>query len=363
MKKILYIGRFELPDKEATANRVVANAKLLRELGYEVTLAGWSDEVSVKDGWKEQSFFGFRCYEKHKAKTSYEKFKMFSDATPELELLGQEKYDIVIAYDFPAVSLKKIMCYCQRKGIRVICDVSEWYTNKNKNPLFRLVRMYDSYLRMKVLHKKADGLIVISRYLQNYYKDCKTVLIPPLVDINDPKWQGVTKSNDGVCKLVYAGWPSKTKERLDIIVNAVSQYVGKAELNIYGIDEQKYRSMYDFDGSIAENIHFHGRVSHLETVEAVKSAHFSVIIRENCRKNDAGFPSKMVESIASGTPVIITDISNVKDYIGDGNNGFIVSSAEFGEQLAEIIEKRCEVKVAREVFDYHNFIDEMKQIL
>lgn len=363
MKKILYIGRFELPDKEATANRVVANAKLLRELGYEVTLAGWSDEVSVKDGWKEQSFFGFRCYEKHKAKTSYEKFKMFSDATPELELLKLEKYDIVIAYDFPAVALKKIMCYCQRKGIRVICDVSEWYTNKNKNPLFRLVRMYDSYLRMKVLHKKADGLIVISRYLQNYYKDCKTALIPPLVDISDTKWQEVSKSNDGICKLVYAGWPSKTKERLDIIVNAVSGHIGKAELNIYGIDEQKYRSMYDVDGSIAENIHFHGRVSHLETVEAVKSAHFSVIIRENCRKNDAGFPSKMVESIACGTPVIITDISNVKDYVGDGNNGFIVSSVEFSQQLAEIVEKQCEVKVQKDVFDYHNFIDEMKQIL
>lgn len=359
MPKILYIGRFELPDKEATANRVVANAKLLRELGYEVTLAGWSDEVSVKDGWKEQSFFGFRCYEKHKAKTSYEKFKMFSDATPELELLSKEKYDIVIAYDFPAVALKKIMHYCKRNGIRVICDVSEWYTNKNKNPLFRLVRMYDSYLRMKVLHKKADGLIVISRYLQNYYKDCKTVLIPPLVDINDPKWQGATKSDDGVCKLVYAGWPSKTKERLDVIVNAVSQYIGKAELNIYGIDEQKYRNMYDYDGSIAENIHFHGRVSHLETVEAVKSAHFSVIIRENCRKNDAGFPSKLVESISCGTAVLTTDISNVKDYVHDGTNGYIVDINSLKDDLMQVVKNKSCVTVNCDEFDYHIYKEAM----
>ena len=50
--KILYIGRFELPDKEATANRVVANAKLLRDLGHEVVLAGWSTEVEFSEIWK-----------------------------------------------------------------------------------------------------------------------------------------------------------------------------------------------------------------------------------------------------------------------------------------------------------------------
>lgn len=38
--KILYIGGFELPDKNAAAQRVVSNAKLCRDLGYEVTLIG-----------------------------------------------------------------------------------------------------------------------------------------------------------------------------------------------------------------------------------------------------------------------------------------------------------------------------------
>ena len=35
-KTILYIGGFELPDKNAAAHRVVANGKALRELGYSV---------------------------------------------------------------------------------------------------------------------------------------------------------------------------------------------------------------------------------------------------------------------------------------------------------------------------------------
>ena len=33
---IIYIGGFELPDKNAAAHRVLNNAKIIRELGYEV---------------------------------------------------------------------------------------------------------------------------------------------------------------------------------------------------------------------------------------------------------------------------------------------------------------------------------------
>ena len=40
MKKetVLYIGGFQLPEKNAAALRVVANAKILRELGYRVVV-------------------------------------------------------------------------------------------------------------------------------------------------------------------------------------------------------------------------------------------------------------------------------------------------------------------------------------
>ena len=35
-KKILYIGGFELPDKNAAAQRVVGNSYILKNLGYEI---------------------------------------------------------------------------------------------------------------------------------------------------------------------------------------------------------------------------------------------------------------------------------------------------------------------------------------
>ena len=108
-------------------------------MGYEVVLAGWSEEASSSE-WIKKEFFGFECYEKKKAKTSYEKFKMFADASAELELLKSNRFDILIAYDFPAVALKKIMKYCAKHRILIVCDISEWYTNSNRYFIFRLVR-------------------------------------------------------------------------------------------------------------------------------------------------------------------------------------------------------------------------------
>ncbi len=368
MPKILYIGRFELPDKEATANRVVANAKLLRELGYNVTLAGWSDEVSVKDGWKEQSFFGFRCFEKHKAKTSYQKYIMFSDASPELSLLRNEKFDTVIAYDFPAVAFKKLLMYCRKHNIKCYGDISEWYTNKNKNPLFRIVRAYDSYLRMKVLNKKTDGLIVISRYLENYYSEQKTVLIPPLVDKSDVKWEKVSQTERTVeTSFIYAGWPSKTKERLDVLVSAVEEISAEHDikLDIYGVTEQQFRSIYQIDDckEISKAVCFHGRVTHIETIDAVKKADYAMIIRQSNRKNNAGFPSKLVESISCGTAVLTTDISNVKDYVHEGTNGYIVNINSLKDDMVQAIKNKSCVTVNSDEFDYHIYTEAVSTFL
>lgn len=366
MAKILYIGRFELPDKEATANRVVANAKLLRELGHEVILAGWSGDVSAHEGWKTVECYDFESYEKHKAKTSYEKYCMFSDAAPELALLKKRCPDVLIAYDFPAVALGKLMKYCKKHSIKCICDVSEWYTNKNKNPLFRIVRAYDSYKRMCVFHKKADGLIVISKYLHKYYSEQTTVLVPPLVDIYDTKWDISASRDESVCRLAYVGWPSRTKERLDMVVDAVSTLSAElpVKLDIYGVSEAQYRDIYKTDNEkICDSITFYGRVPHLEALKAVKKADYSLVIRESNRKNDAGFPSKLVECISCGTAVLTTNISNVGDYVGNGKNGYIISIDNLTDEIRQAVLNRKSIVVEKQLFDYRNFVEPVSSFL
>ena len=44
---ILYVGGFEMPDKNAAAHRVISNAKVLNELGYRVIFVGITHEDEV----------------------------------------------------------------------------------------------------------------------------------------------------------------------------------------------------------------------------------------------------------------------------------------------------------------------------
>ena len=46
---ILYVGNFELPDHGASANRVVSNAKLFNQLGYQTALLGVTRDASCRE--------------------------------------------------------------------------------------------------------------------------------------------------------------------------------------------------------------------------------------------------------------------------------------------------------------------------
>ena len=63
-KTIIYIGGFELPDKNAAAHRVINNGKAFRELGYNVIFIDASKERNYSNNIlrTRQDFFGFETY-------------------------------------------------------------------------------------------------------------------------------------------------------------------------------------------------------------------------------------------------------------------------------------------------------------
>ena len=60
-KRILYIGGFELPDKNAAAQRVIGIAKSLRDSGYKVRFVNALKEYSGEPHKTE--YFGFSTFE------------------------------------------------------------------------------------------------------------------------------------------------------------------------------------------------------------------------------------------------------------------------------------------------------------
>lgn len=354
MEKILYVGGFVLPDKNAAAQRVVSIAKGLYAIGHEVLFLNYS-EISAGNTWKE--YFGFQCYETMKQS----KYRQLTDITDVKRIIVEKQITSVIAYNYPATALYRLIRYCMTNEVKCYADVTEWYVAAGK-PIFRLIKTIDTEIRMRILHPHMDGVIAISEYLYRYYcEKVKTVKIPPTVDLSEEKWESRAEAElDDKTVIVYAGSPSFQKERLDLILDAAEFVAVKNRLVlcIIGITQKQYMQIYGkpYTGTCAK---FLGKLNHIETIQNIKSADWTIAIRENNKVVRAGFPTKVVESISCGTPVIANHFSNLEDYLNE-RNSFLCDCAS----ISDALQFACNThfRTCCETFKFENFTNQLNDL-
>jgi len=372
-KRILYVGGFQLPDINAAAHRVLGIGKSLRDAGYIVEYLDVSDrytDSTLSSAWECQ---GFTVYSQRHSSTMLQRIRYSTYPLHPIEVLNKHQdWFAVIAYNFPAVALYVLRKECRKRKIKIISDSTEWYAFEPKT-LTGFLNYLDSELRMRVVQKRLNGIITISQYLENYYKNyLPTILIPPTIDYCDPKWHLVKEKEsvkDGIIRLIYAGSPSKTKESLSDTISAVSKLGPAVQFQIIGLDINQYIKLYDkeideFDRlEHKENIEFIGRVSHEEALKRLEMADFTLIIRPQNKTNRAGFPTKFVEAVTAGTKIIATDISDLKKYAL--TSVYIVNKIS-REEIGRIIEQASVSRddaSDREIFDYRKYTGSIKSFL
>lgn len=335
-----------MPDKNAAALRVMANAKAFRECGYKVVFLNALKENAPKVAlWKK--YEGFNCYEyKRESQKEY-----LLQCKRVISIIEECNAKMVVAYNYPAIALNKIRKYCEKNSVKCIADVTEWYVPTG-NIFFRLIKGFDTEFRMRYVHPRMDGIIAISDYLYQYYKDkVNTIKVPPLVDLDEAKWKvSFEKKHEGI-RLIYAGSPSAQKEKLNVIVDVVEKHDSsvQAHLDVVGITEEQFNAMYRcrYKGNKCS---FWGRVSNTQVIKMTMEADWAIILRENNKVVKAGFPTKVVESISCGTPVIVNKFSNIEDYL-DENNSIIIKDLDgLFEEIRKIDKKNNNID--RTVFEY-----------
>lgn len=354
MRKILYIGGFKLPDKNAAAHRVINTAKIMKLLGHEVIFFNLDDNCGVG---REKNYLGFKCIEEKKnSEIDYVVF-----AKQVISIINETCPDVVIAYNYPSFALRKVKHYCGKHSIKCVADITEWY-EPHGSLIHKIVMMIDTEYRMNHVLYQMDGIIAISKFLYTKYKKSNnTICIPPLVDIEEEKWKYKKHKDAGIIKFVYAGVPCKSKERLDLIVKAIANVskIKNVKLVIIGVTREQYKKIYSDESAVDSCIDFKGYINHEETIRTIIDSDWSIIIRENNRLVKAGFPTKLAETIACGTPVIINEFSNVFDYI-DESNGIRISDNNIEKALLEACDKN--VTPDRLIFDYRLYTEDIKKM-
>lgn len=359
MANILYVGFYTLPDKEAAANRVINNAKALRKAGNEVFFLDEQEACTYDFPENEHNVLGFRTWSVQRPSNFRGLLKKMTSIKNVVMLIEKiNDIDAVIVYNYPSIAMFKLTNYCKKKNIKIASDCTEWYSGKDYRFPMNILSACDSFLRMRCIQKKLDGIIAISKFLCNYYKKCENVIfVPPLVDKEDEIWRQERYEFDKQkLNLVYTGNLGKSKEIFLPIIKALEESVNKNNivLRIVGATKEQFLELCpDAAEKLNDSILFYGRVSHAESLKILLSSDYMVFLREKNRVTMAGFSTKFVEAVSCGTSVITNNTGDLKEYIQKLDCGYILENVI---DLKSIFDKNItEMKKKNNLYDMNLF--------
>lgn len=334
---IIYLGCFRLPNYDAAAPRVLNNARTMQLCGHQVSFISWGgkyrDSDLCKDGKCRIDGMEYVITDELDPKGSlYSKMMQLlhrGDKTLAILESMDVKPDLIVMYNADYGWTKRMLKYCNKYNIKIANDITEWYDNNELHFWDILPYRYN----MTRLQRKVKNKICISSFLDKYYKESNNLLLPPLCDHSEAKWNATIEDDrikpfDGIT-LIYAGKPAK-KDCVHTVINVVNKMVQEGKpirFMILGITREIYLERYSVvldSKELHENILFLGSVSQDLIPAYYRNADFMVLLREANRKNMAGFPTKFAESMSAGVPVIANTTSDLGSYIINGKTGFVV---------------------------------------
>lgn len=334
--KAVIVTYNKFPNGDAGSTRDFMFARMLKEKQFDVLVIG----MGISMG-KEKKFYEGIEYTslRTKSKNTYSKLMSFIQyGWTLINYLGKysqkEKIDILWIVGLPIHAALMLKSFAKRSKIILVHDSVEWYSPNQ----FSLGVLSPSFISKEINNRfiidKSFIVIAISKYLEKYYSDrsIRTIRIPVVMDMREvtlsiPKVDTSTK-----IKIMYAGSPGK-KDFLGYILEGVclltDEQLEKLEFTIMGIEESRinelFRNRISDLSRIKKSLFILGKVPREVVLDNLKLSDFSVLLRSSKQRYaKAGFPTKVVESLLVGTPIILNLTSDLSDYITDGENGIVV---------------------------------------
>lgn len=376
---VIFITNSFFPYGQAYSQRALNLSRIFRECGYNVKIIA----DCTKEKRNEGTFDGFPYLI---AGDNSKKGRYFYNKINSVKLLKKsletDNVKAVLisggAYD----RFNAVRAICTKKGVPLILETCEWY-DVSSFKLGKADMRFNQFTHcIEKAFFNADAFITISRLLQEHFeKSGKPVIrIPTVIDCGDFSYS--EKTNNSKINLIHAGTAvgKQHKELFREIMLAISEY-GKDspfEYKIFGSDKSTVLENIGNDTALLDKVSdcvtIVGKIPQKEMLERYCEADFSIFVRPDRRSSHAGFPTKLAESLAAGTPVITNNTGDIGLYLKDGENGFLLKDGtqkSVKDVLDKLIQNRNSFeqmrsnarRTAQEEFSYMTYKESVNSLM
>lgn len=340
--RVAYLGNFPFPGATAATHRVRGVAEALAIAGHEVTI------VPLVEGEPTDG-------ESAHVDTSIARRAVSGTMTNAAELLlggrravawlrgHRHDFDVALVYGTPAALLARYAWAVRRDRAALpplMLDVVEWYDYSSRpGGRFGPFALEHS-VAMNFIATRADSVMCISTFLAEHFAEHgrPVAVVPPLFGTAPTPPAVWTGLDPGRTQIGYAGSPgAKDGSGLANLVAAAAvlpdSLRSRVQVQIAGLTEAQGSALLrsqlrGFEHDVSDIVRWHGRLPASGAQALVAACDFTYLQRPRARYAMAGFPTKVVESLVLGTPVIVNATSDLATYVTDGENGVLMDQPD-----------------------------------
>lgn len=365
--RIVFVSSGQYPEGGAATNRHLAYAKGLTELGHDVEFVlinrqKWPENIITIDKIRF-----YNCYVKYsglnipKINNALSLIKTIKKARITIKNIASENSNIrLVLLDASSFTLSPILSTAKNLGLKVFHERTEYpFVVSSKT----LIGRFNLYIYLKCIVHKFDGIYVINKALERYFCNLTQDKIP-LKIINmivDPKRFGCKEKgeNDNKFKMItYCGGLDGEKDGVPILIESFSQISDEFpsfRLQLIGsLANKKTRSNLTSlvnSLNIEGKVIFTGSMQRQEIPKALCNSSLLALARPSNKQAEGGFPTKLGEYLATGNPVVVTEVGEIGVFLKDKQNAYVAqpdSPEKFASKLREAILDNSSHEIALE---------------
>lgn len=273
---------------------------------------------------------------------------LFIKAAREIHRLFNPKHkNILFVYDHPSMDNIFTVLLARRLGFKIVFDIIEdadHQKNIANDWRHRIKTYFNQYLTTRST-KIADGLVVISSALEDKFRRLTHGHLPlhlRLISIDTDRFISHSGIFNDQINLFYSGSfgvKDGIFELLDAFDNlAIKHSRLKLIMTGKGTDQRMKEVMERIKRSPVKNrIEYKGYVDDDKYYEILSRADIPCMTRVNSAYANAGFPFKLGEFLATGKPVVASNVSDVGKFFEDRHDAMFVKPGD-SKDIVSVIE-------------------------